>query len=74
MALNQHLTLALALALTLAIALTPILALSQVALKQHLRGETIPCTRDDDPHGEFAGVHRLLSPRQVREMSRVCEP
>ena len=60
--------------MTLALALTPILTLSQVALKQHLRGETIPCTRDDDPHGEFAGVHRLLSPRQVREMSESASP
>ena len=47
---------------------TPTRTPSQVALKQHLRGEAIPCTRGDDPCGEFAGVHRLLSPRQVREM------
>ena len=74
LALEHQVTLEKHLTLTLILALTPTLTLTQVALKQHLRGEAIPCTQGDDSHpmharGEFAGLHRLLSPRQAREMS-----
>ena len=46
-----------------------------IALKQHLRGEPFPSSRTDDVEGKLPrGVSRLLSPRQIRDLSESGHP